>query len=711
MYDSEFTYYEPEQIDDVLKQVIDRRNDKITYRKKQYYNIPCSFDIETTSTYLNGDKVAFMWIWVLNINGTSIIGRTWEQFEYCLQRIHEKLFTGSDRIFIIYVHNLNFEFSFIGRRFVWDKVFSIDTHEPIYARTVDGIEFRCSYLLSGYKLAKVAENLQTFKIRKLTGDLNYYLVRHSKTPAKQKEIRYLINDGRIVVMYIAEQIEKCGNIAKIPLTKTGFVRLAVRQNCFSKSHREKIGSEYRRMIKQLTITLDEYNLCKQAFAGGFVHANPWYTKKILHNVKSFDFCSSYPAVIVSELYPMSKGEHRPEITSEYDDEFNHDIYNYCCVFIAKITNLQSRVMFDNPISLSKCWDTSGTKINNGRVVSAKVIHIAMTNVDYMTYEKFYKWDKFEIRKFYRYKARYLPTRFVDSVLTFYEAKTSLKGVDGKETEYMSGKENVNSCYGMMVTDILRDLIMYDPERTNERGDIEPWFNKEINKQESIDKYNNNPFRFQFYIWGIFVTSYARRNVLSGVLACGNDYIYADTDSLKILNYEKHREYFKNYNDNIYKRLKKACDYHGFSYDRIAPLTAKSELKPLGIWEDETKKCKGGSYPCFSTLGAKRYMYLENGVLHTTVAGANKEMTAKYLTDKFGKYGAFYHFDETLSIPKSHSGRTTSCYIPHETSGTVTDYLGNSGTFHEMSSVHIEQTVYNLSLADDYIKYFLGVQQK
>ena len=294
MYDSEFTYYNPDEIENVLKQVVNRGRDKINYRKKQYYNIPCAFDIETTSTYIGGQKVAFMYVWVLNINGTSIIGRTWEEFEMCLETIHKKLFTSPERIFVIYVHNLGFEMSFIGRRFKWEKVFSVDTRKPIYARDERGIEFRCSYLLSGYNLAKVAENLQTFKIRKLVGDLDYYRVRHSKTYISPKEMRYVINDGRIVVAYIAEEIARNGNIAKIPLTKTGYVRIACRRNCFSKSHREKRGNKYRARMKQLTLTLDEYDLLKDAFAGGFVHCNPFYTDKILYNVKSYDFTSSYP---------------------------------------------------------------------------------------------------------------------------------------------------------------------------------------------------------------------------------------------------------------------------------------------------------------------------------------------------------------------------------------------------------------------------------
>lgn len=738
MYDSEFQYYEPHEIENVLKTVINRATDKIMHRKKQYFNIPCAFDIETTSTYLNGNKVAFMYIWVLNINGTSIIGRTWDEFEYCINVIHEKLYTNSERIFVIYVHNLGFEMSFIARRFTWEKVFSIDTRKPIYARTVDGIEFRCSYLLSGYNLAKVADNLQTFRIHKLVGDLDYYKVRHSKTIITQKELRYVINDGRVVVAYIAEEIERNGNIAKIPLTKTGYVRQACRRNCFSKSHRERHGSKYRKRIKELTITLEEYDVLKWAFAGGFVHANPFYTNKILHDVRSFDFTSSYPAVMVGEKYPMSAGE-RITITSK--EQFNDCINNYCCVFVARFTDVHSLVMFDNPISASKCRELKNVVLNNGRVVRADSFTLALTNVDYRVYEKFYKWKKCEIYVLYRYKAGYLPREFVDSILTFYENKTKLKGVKGKESEYLHDKENVNSCYGMTVTDILRDMHMIDGDEwivdrngvgiestaglsqaeideimsKHAGSKISLWYLTEVNRQAEIDKYNKNPQRFLFYAWGIFVTSYARRNLFSGILACGNDYIYADTDSLKILNYDKHADYFEKYNKNISKRLKTACAYHGFSSERVRPKTVKGVEKPLGVWDDD------GHYLVFKTLGAKRYMYLSDDWnddtkkfdrnLHVTIAGSNKSKTAKYLVDTYGKYYAFYKFDNHMNVPTTASGRTSSCYIDYETSGTITDYNGVKGDFHELTSVHVEQTEYNLSITDTYIKYFMGIQNE
>ena len=401
---------------------------------------------------------------------------------------------------------------------------------------------------------------------------------------------------------------------------------------------------------------------------------------------------------------MSKGE---KIEIKNREEFRENLENYCCVFVARFTGVHSKIMFDNPISASKCYNLENAVLNNGRVVSADSFVLALTNVDFLTYEKFYTWDNVEISTFYRYKADYLPREFVDSILTFYEDKTKLKGVKGKESEYLHQKENVNSCYGMAVTDILRDVITF--------SELEMWDVCEVDREKEIERYNNNPQRFLFYAWGIFVTSYARANLFSGILACGVDYIYADTDSLKILNYENHVDYFNKYNDYISKRLKTACEYHGFDPARVRTLTIKGKEKPLGVWDDD------GDYLVFKTLGAKRYMYLSDDFdddtgkvsrnLHVTVAGSNKKKTAVYLQKKYGKYYAFYKFNNNLCVPVGYSGRTTSCYIDYETSGEIIDYMGVKGDFHELTSVHVEQTEYNLSISSAYIKYFLGIQNE
>ena len=64
---------------------------------------------------------------------------------------------------IIYVHNLSFEFQFFRKLFNWEKVFSLEQRKPLQAITVEGIEFRCSYLLSGYSLANLSKQLNKYK--------------------------------------------------------------------------------------------------------------------------------------------------------------------------------------------------------------------------------------------------------------------------------------------------------------------------------------------------------------------------------------------------------------------------------------------------------------------------------------------------------------------------------------------------------------------
>ena len=130
------------------------------------YEVPASFDIETTSFYVDNYKAAIMYEWTFGINGNVIIGRTWEEFETMMNEITEYLHLADDLRLIVYVHNLSFEFQFMRKHFEWLKIFAIDTRKPIYAITTSGIEFRCSYLLSGYGLAKLGDELQKYPDRK-----------------------------------------------------------------------------------------------------------------------------------------------------------------------------------------------------------------------------------------------------------------------------------------------------------------------------------------------------------------------------------------------------------------------------------------------------------------------------------------------------------------------------------------------------------------
>ena len=713
----EVTYFDNVYTDiDMLLKDINRKTRK--KHKIEYYDIPVCFDIETSSFYHKGEKAACMYIWMFSIGGNIIIGRCWDEFIYLLTTLKDKLSLHVKfRRLICYVHSLGYEFQWICKRIKWEKVFALDKRVPLTALSEHGIEFRCSYKLSGYRLEKVGENLKHHDIKKMTGDLDYKKLRLPKdpetgfegTPLTDEELGYCINDVRVLSAYIEETIETEGGITKIPLTKTGYVRRYCREHIYGSKASKNSYVRYRKFMEHLTLDPEEFKMLLRAFQGGFTHASCFYSNKEepLENCISFDYTSKYPSALVAEMYPMGKGEfYDPKDSKDLKYQLSH----YCCVFDVRFEGLEPIIFYENYISASKCFTLVKPVLNNGRVVRAEVLETTITNVDLDIIKKCYSYKHIYIGKFIRYEKKYLPTDFVNCVLDFYESKTTLKDVEGKEEEYMQSKEMLNSCYGAAVTNPCKSIITYISGETEDvKTEDLGWVERQQILEEQIDKYNKSKDRFLFYPWGIFCTAYCRRDLFfHGILKLGSDYIYSDTDSVKFIG--NHEGFEKEYNVLILKKLLKACRYHNIDISRVAPKTIEGKIKPLGVWDFD-------GHFTIKTLGAKRYMVhydddprnpeKKKGKYAVTVAGLNKKKGTEYLS-RFKD--PFKHFNEDLTVPKEYSGRQAATYIDHEISGTCTDYLGNTGSFHELSSLHLEETEYNMSLADIYVNYLLEIQE-
>lgn len=672
-----------------------------TKKGTTYLNVASAFDIETSS-FLDqntGEKRAIMYMWGYGLNNEVIIGRTWEEFLTTINSLIKEYNLSLRRRIIIYVHNLSYEFQFFRKLFKWETVFAIDDRKVLYALTKDGIEFRCSYLLSGYSLKKVGENLKHHKAEKMVGDLDYKKIRNHLTKMTKKEIGYQYWDIKVLLCYIQEEIERNGDITKIPLTKTGYVRRFCRNNChkgFEKGNKANdTYKKYRKLMKELVLSEIDYIQLKRAFTGGYTHANALNSCKVFYNVTSMDFTSSYPFVMVSEKFPMSTAE---EIVIKSNEEFERNLKSYCCIFDAEFTNIEQVNWTDSYISASKCDALEKPILNNGRVVKADRLTITITEQDFLIIKHIYKWDNLNIKNFNRYKKAYLPKNLILSILSLYRDKTELKGVKGKEEEYLNGKEMLNATFGMMVTDIVRDEHIYT--------DTDLWGKEKPDTFKSIQNYNKNGNRFLYYPWGVWTTAYARRNLWSGILELGSDYIYSDTDSVKFINYEKHKNYFDNYNNLAVKKLRKMCEELGVDFNLTRPKTIKGEEKQLGIWDFD------GHYTRFKTLGAKRYMVEhDNGEINITVSGVNKYTAVPYLINTYGKNDVFNAFNNGLYIPKGYAGKNIMTYIDEETIGILTDYQGNETVYHEGSSVHMEEGDYTLQIGKEYIDYMKGVRYR
>lgn len=681
------------EIYDVLQEFKDYTVTKRGKNPIVYYNVPVSFDIETSSFYnKNQEKCAIMYHWQMCINGHVFIGRTWNEFLSLIHQIEFYLELGDMKRLIIYVHNLSYEFQYIRTYFTWSNIFAIDQRKPIYAVTDSGIEFRCSYLLSGYSLEVLGKNLQRYKVEKMVGDLDYEKVRTPITPITPEELKYCINDVLVVVAYIQETIENDGDITRIPLTRTGYVRKYCRNKCLYKdnNHHKEVNRhlQYRRFISNLTIEPDEYMMLKRAFQGGFTHASALYVNEVCEHVASFDFTSSYPYVMISEKFPMSKGR---KVSVSSMEELKRYLLKYCCIFDITFFGLKSSTITENYISTSKCRNLKDFVNNNGRLQSAGMCTTTITEQDFFIISKFYTWDSYMIGDMYVYRKDYLPKSFVESILKLYSDKTTLKGVEGKEVEYLASKGMLNATFGMTVTDINRDTITYDSDSG--------WNVAPANLIESLEKENNSYKRFLFYPWGVYVTAYARRNLFSGILECGSDYIYSDTDSIKIMNPENHMNYIEGYNDNVRRKLMKAMQYHDLPMELVEPKTVEGVPKLLGVWDYE------GVYDRFKTLGAKRYMIEKDGKINITVSGLNKKTAVPYINE----HNPFEFFTDEMFIPADYTGKLTHTYIDEPVQGTVVDYMGTPYEYYEETSIHMEKVEFTMNLSDIFINFLRSIK--
>lgn len=746
-YDHFFELSQPTGYSDFIKEISESTISLVKIKGKEYINVPCTIDIETSSMYDNGSKFATMYLWGFGFNGSCIIGRTWDEFKTLLSQLSASLGLSEKRILTIYIQNLGYEFQWLRKRIKWEeengnkKIFAMKERRPIYAVAQGGIEFKCSYFLSNYSLAYIgAELLKKYPVQKAVGDLDYSLIRHSETPLTEKEKWYQVQDLQVVMSYIQEKIENDGDITEIPLTNTGYVRKYCRGWCFTNGEQDnptlvkKIKAKYHQQMKNLTIKTErEYDQLRNAFGGGFTHAAAKYSGQVLHNVQSKDEASAYPGAMVSDYFPMSAGIFIGDVSL---DRLQFYLKYYCCLFTVTLFDVTPRFIYENYISLSHCTEIEGEVTNNGRVASADYLTTTITELDWDIITKAYDadWSKTQIKGLRIYQRDYLPRSFILAILNLYKNKTSLKGVEGKETEYMVSKNMINASFGMAVTAIVRSEITYDME----------WGTEPENKISQLIDYNKNYNRFLYYPWGVWVTAHARHNLWDAIFELGKDYVYSDTDSTKYINPEKHEEFFNRYNTNMKLKLLKMCNHYDIPFSMCQPETVKGVKKLIGIWEDD------GVYTTFKTIGAKRYIYEYNsGEINFTISGVNKHYGVPYLLHRFSQLtddesyslfklayspdsrlfeeskeamkkvrelhksgklsydSIFENFNEGLYFPNYATGKQTITYIDKPTIAMVTDYLGNKKSCIEWSSIHMEPQDYSMSRTQEYLDFLFG----
>lgn len=653
--------------------------------KRRYVDKIFTLDIETTSFFKDEKGMihsqkdydpdlyakqeisyhACMYIWMIGIDDHVYYGRTWDQMRDFLQLLNDSY--PEKKIF--FIHNLAFEFQFMRSVFDMDKVFARSQRKPIYCTLADyNIELRCSYFMSNNAL-KDLPRMFNLPVRKLSGDLDYSVIRHPLSPLTKEEYSYCEHDILVLYEYIKYMLTLYPNTNKIPKTSTGQVRREL-QELTQKDYK------YRNTVRKAINTDPHvYNLLNEAFAGGYTHANWTHADLIEECVDSYDEASAYPAMICLKKFPGT--EFKRCFIDSPEDMLKEFAYIVHVRFIGIHTRLENTL-----ISYSHCRNVINGYYDNGRIIKADEIELVCTDIDLRMFMKAYSIKEIIFEEAYYSLYRYLPKTYVNFVLDKYKKKTTLKGVKEKELEYSKEKNRFNALFGMAVTNTIRNEVSYSDH----------WEERELTNEEIVNKLNMDKKKaFLSFAYGVWVTAWAREALWSCLIELDPYVIYADTDSLKLLpGYDK--TIIKRYNQKILNETRAVCKKLGYKYSDFAPEDIKGKKHPMGIFEYED------TYKLFKTLGAKKYSYVEqDDSIHITLSGVPKQGSSAL--SKIGDFRKGFLFRHEIT------GKNNLQYNDDQSPQVLTDFTGKEYTITDKTIACILPADYTLGVTEEYEELF------
>lgn len=539
--------------------------------RKTYKNLVCAFDIETTR--IEEIDQSIMYIWQFQVDEIcTVYGRTWEEYQAFVDGICAAL---GDDYLVVYVHNLSYEFQFLAGIYPFknSEVFAVESRKVLKCEMFGHIEYRCSYLQTNMSLAQFTKKMNV-EHQKLSGtEFDYTKKRYPWTELTDRELEYCVNDVRGLVEAIkAEMRRDNDNLYTIPLTSTGYVR------------RDAKKVMNARRIKADVIDsqpdIDLYMALRDAFRGGDTHASRFYAGAVVENVESYDRSSSYPDVIVNCQYPVTPFYHVGAASLKDVKYYMHKgraLVMRIAMYNVRLRDKYSPVPY---IPKAKTQSCINAEIDNGRVLAAEYVEMAVTDIDLKIILDQYDADNIVISDMWHSRYGYLPRAYRELVIKYYMQKTELKGVDGMEVYYDKSKNLLNSLYGMMAQDPVKQTIEFiQGEFVQGTQPVAELLTDAVKKA------------FLCYQWGVWVTAHARRELRRAIDLCGMNFVYTDTDSVK---YVKSDIDWETLNAGIKQR---STDSGAYATDPAG------NVHYMGVWEHDD------SYSQFKTLGAKKYAYV------------------------------------------------------------------------------------------------------
>lgn len=600
-----------------------------TGKHDSYNDAVIMADTETSKGDIKGINENHLVAFTISIrayeqNIVTLYGSDPEDLIDCIARI--KINMPGDKT-IMYFHNLSYDWVFI-RRFLFVrfgtplKMLATKPHYPIYIEFNNGLILKDSYILSQRSLEKWAKDLQV-EHQKAVGKWDYLKIRNQSENFTPAELEYIEHDTLAGVECLDKTMQALNKrIYSMPYTATGIPREEVRKRAKTANGRNLfdriVPKDYNTQVK-----------LENVFHGGYTHANRHYIGVTVNNVKALDFTSSYPYCMLAFKFPMSEFKPFKNLKVE---EVMKLAPKYALMFKAIFVNV--RLKTDKcpmpALQYSKAVADINALCDNGRILAANYIEIYLNEIDLEVILEQYDYKAAYCIEVEYASKDYLPRWYTDYVYECFTEKTMLKG--GDPVLYSIAKSKVNSLYGLSVQRPCREDLKENyvtGEYTVENGDMEAKYAEYLKNKNSILPYQ----------WGVWVTSYAFRNLFI-LGSCCKLWLYSDTDSCygKFWDLDK----VNKYNEGCKEKLR----LNGYG-----PVMRGDKEYFLGVTDAE-------DHLKFRTLGAKRYCTLDSDSLHITVAGVPKKKGAACLK-------SIDDFQEGFIFSGSKTGKQTHTYFFNE----------------------------------------------
>ena len=348
---------------------------------------------------------------------------------------------------------------------------------------------------------KVAVIAKAFELQQSKGAIDYRANRPLGYEMTPEEKEYIITDCRIVAEALKIQFEQ------------GLSKMTNASDALN-GYKKIIGkTRWETWFPQLPVVLDTD--IRRAYKGGYVYLKPEHRNTRGLSGKQYDVNSLYPWVMYTKLLPYGYPvyfEGRPT-----PDE-KHPLYivHLKCTFELKPGHLPTLQLKNNRRFVETEYLTT-SRVKVGKHWENEPIEMWLTNVDYQLLVDHYDLDELTFINGFKFKGA--TGMFKEYIDYWMHIKETTTGALRQLAKLM-----LNSLYGKFATNPkVRKKIPYLDRNDN------------VVRYKYDDPEERDPV---YTAMGCFITAYAREKTIRSAQANYDRFIYADTDSLKLVGYEE-----------------------------------------------------------------------------------------------------------------------------------------------------------------------------